>query len=395
MTTAILLCGFMSGDGRVLGEPPSEPDVSASIEGGSVTFPMKISSGLISISAQVNSIPMTFILDSGAELDMLDDGIAKFYGVTAQPSDDTMIISGTGGQIEAPGRWARIDSLKIGGAELHQSAAVLINFPPQFPAQGILGYNFLHHFVTTIDYQAMTVTFRGKAFRVDDATTIPFKLIGNIPSVEIDVDGKRGRFKVDTGNNAAIDINRPFSERNHLFEKYTRHFDTVTGLGLGGEVRSRVVRIQTLTLGTQKIKNLIGHISLQTKGALTDSKFDGLLGFEVLSRFRVTLDYPSNKIVLEKANAEEPAFEYNRSGIGFSVVGGAAVVSDLVPAGPGEEAGVKVGDEMLEINGVSIDTNSIDFAAALFAKPGAAVKIKLCSADKSIREVTVTLHELL
>ena len=369
---------------------------SVTLEGRAVTVPVTIDHAHLYVSVEVNGKPARLVLDSGAAADVLSLDAAKRLGVTALDPKQNISVSGAGGTQRI---WlANLDSLKVDGAALSHSTVILVDLPPVLKADGLIGYEFLHRFVTTVDYQAKTVTFRDAAPAPipAGAQTLPFVLTGNIPCIEAELDGARGRFQIDTGDGGSIDVNTPFVKRNRLDKKYPRHFEMVSGVGVGGEIRSSTVRIGNLKLGSETIPDLIADLSLQKTGVFAESGIAGTLGYDVLSRFRITLDYTASTVTLENAAGPPPPSDYNRSGVGFSISGTAPAVTDIVPGGPGEAAGVKRGDEVVEVNGTPIDSLSVMILSQAFrGAPGSRVALKLRAPDKSLRDVIVTLRELL
>ena len=390
---AVLLSEFASCSTRALGAPP-KPDIAVSLEGHAVTIPMTVRFGHIFISVEINEKPAVFVLDSGAESDILSNDAAKRLGIAAIHSNEYILMNGAGGdELASP---ARLKTLKVGGVLLKESPVVLIDLPRVLQADGLLGYEFLHRFVTTIDYQAQTITLRDTLAPPAAGVVLPMTLKGNVPGIDADLDGARGCFQIDTGDSGSIEVNSPFVKHKYLRDKYTPHLDMVTGVGIGGKLRSSVVRIPWLKVGALTIKNVIGNLSLQKRGALAASDVAGTLGYDVLSRFKITLDYKNSKVILADAGVNDRPFEYNRSGMGYSIRDGALMVADVIKGSPADLAGVTVGEQILAVNDEPIiqdDFHSVSLA--LRGPPGNRVKFKLRTPSRETREITLTLRELL
>jgi clan AA aspartic protease (TIGR02281 family) len=388
LTAVLICCG-----GRVLGAPP-KPDIAVSLEGHAVTIPMMVRLGHIFISVEINGKPAVFVLDSGAGVDILSTDSAKRLGITAIPSNDYIIMLGAGGDAQA---WpARLETLKVGDVLLKGSSVVLADLPRVLKADGVLGYEFLQQFVTTIDYQAQTVTLRDAPASPAEGTVLPMTVMGKLPVIDADLDGVRGRFMIDTGDSGSLEVNSPFVKRNHLRNKYTPHLDMVTGVGIGGEDRSSVVRIPSLKVGALTIKKAIGNLSLQKEGGFSRSDIAGAFGYDVLSRFRITLDYKNKKVILADAGVNDQPFEYNRSGLSFSIRTGVLIVSDVIKGSPADLAGVTVGEQILAVNDEPVIQDDYSpVRLAVRGAPGSMVKFKLGAPSNETREVTITLRELL
>ncbi|MEO7715302.1 MAG: aspartyl protease family protein [Capsulimonas sp.] len=363
-------------------------------DGKPVTVPMTLSFGHIFITVEINGKPGVFVLDSGAGADILSTDAAKRLGVATLDTDRPIVTTGVGGQQQT---WlGRLETLKVGGAELKNSPVFLVDLPHVLKADGLLGYEFLHRFVTTIDYQAKTVTFRDAPPSPTEGTALPMALTGNVPGIDADLDGKRGRFQIDTGDSGSVDVNTPFVKRHGLREKYHPRLDVVTGVGVGGEDRSSVVRVPSMKVGPLTIKSAIVNLSMQTQGAFSTSDVAGTLGYDILSRFKITLDYKNKKVILADAGVNDKPFQYNRSGMGLSILGETLKVGDVIAGSPAEQAGIAVGDEVIAVNGaLLVDSNFDALRQAIRGAPGDTVQLTLRSPSKDPREVTLTLRELL
>jgi C-terminal processing protease CtpA/Prc len=81
----------------------------------------------------------------------------------------------------------------------------------------------------------------------------------------------------------------------------------------------------------------------------------GLIGPDVLSQFDVTFDYARTRIIFERNTDYGRRDSYDRAGIwmGHAPDGKYFTVVDVIADGPGADAGVKQGDQILAINGES------------------------------------------
>jgi carboxyl-terminal processing protease len=71
-------------------------------------------------------------------------------------------------------------------------------------------------------------------------------------------------------------------------------------------------------------------------------------------------------------------------------------VQDVVADSPAATAGVGLGDRLLEIEGVSVQSLKLaEIKRAFRAEPGTRVRLRLQSAEETPRDVTVILRDLL
>src|SRR6516162_3353295 len=71
---------------------------------------------------------------------------------------------------------------------------------------------------------------------------------------------------------------------------------------------------------------------------------------------------------------------------------GGTRVKDVVPEAPGARAGIKVGDEVLALDGAKTDSAQSLIAAVKRAGVGKTIKLKLADAEGKTRTVSITLE---
>jgi len=69
--------------------------------------------------------------------------------------------------------------------------------------------------------------------------------------------------------------------------------------GVGGNQQVITGRANAVKLGSFTLKNVPVQFSLDTEGAGASEENDGLIGGEILRRFKVTLDYSRKRMILE------------------------------------------------------------------------------------------------
>ncbi len=130
---------------------------------------------------------------------------------------------------------------------------------------------------------------------------VPFKLASPdkpLILLEAMVDEKGPfRFVLDTGAGGTI-ISPPLAKR--LGIKPDKRSKPDKAVGAGGQVEVHPVRVKSLQVGEVRLEGLgaaILDLTGISKALGTD--IDGILGFNFLSRFRVTIDYPKQTVTFE------------------------------------------------------------------------------------------------
>jgi carboxyl-terminal processing protease len=106
------------------------------------------------------------------------------------------------------------------------------------------------------------------------------------------------------------------------------------------------------------------------------------------------LDPYSRYVPPSPAEAERTKLSVDASaGLGLMVRGHAVVVNDLVPDGPGQQAGVRVGDRIISVNGQRARASKLDEVRAwLSGTEGSEVRLLVRGLDGLTRDITLTLN---
>lgn len=128
--------------------------------------------------------------------------------------------------------------------------------------------------------------------------TVPFQLVSGLVVVECLVNGTPQRFVVDTGASHTI-----------LTTKAARELaldaaDAIerTARGAGGGVGAVPIRVRSFQLGTAEFLDLtLMRVDMDHVCGLVGTDLAGIIGSDLLSRHRVTLDYPAQRLTLESA----------------------------------------------------------------------------------------------
>jgi membrane-associated protease RseP (regulator of RpoE activity) len=256
---------------------------------------------------------------------------------------------------------------------------------------GILGGDFIRRYVVEIDYAGKALTlYEPKTYHAGhggaNAETLALKMIGVYPcvSARLKLPGRNALdvlFGIDTGAAAAggLIVNSPFVKRHKLIESMPKLFPGVTG-GLDGESQIVAGRVESLMLGRTAVLNPIVGFSQATKGTISWKKPNGLLGSEILQRFRVTLDYSRKQMRLEPNDSLSDPFESDMSGLTFAAEGAdfkTLRIFKLRPDSPAAVAGLREGDVLLALDNQPISTITIFKAAQMLQQDGREILVEV------------------
>ncbi|HLK57039.1 MAG TPA: aspartyl protease family protein [Chthonomonadaceae bacterium] len=362
---------------------------------GPVTVPITLHGVHIFVDITINGQPATFVLDTGASANVITPQAMQRLQLT--PGKELTPLTGGAGRAGAVPQ-VQISTLSVGASRMEDQTAYVIPLPETLPCDGLLGTPFLENQVVTIDYEHSQLTMTPTPFFTPPAgaSMLPLRMEGNTPFLEAKADGVKGWFRLDTGAGNGVSLFSTFVDQNHLRSKYTPSIPAVTGRSVGGLLYGDLTRLPVFSLGPFRLTNPVTELSRQTQGTFGDKHNAGNLGGEIWQRFTVMFDYPHSRVYLTRNALYDRSFNSPRSGIALDTEKGITSVIDVTPNSPGADAGVQVGDTVLTVDGIPVEQiQPWDLPALLRREPGTKVRLRLRAADKTERDVTLTLRDLL
>ncbi|MBB6052202.1 aspartyl protease family protein [Armatimonas rosea] len=347
------------------------------------------------LEAQRAGQKLLLCLDSGAGIHVVTPDAAVRLGIYPTNTDDRP-VTGTAATVKA--RSLKLTNLTLGTTALADTDGVMVALPASLGGDGLLGYPLFAQLAVTLDYEAATVTLTPyTAFTPPaNAASLPLRIVGNIPQVEVRLDGLAAWVELDTGSSGELDLNTPFVVKNEVKERYPKQIAMPTGVGVGGVTYGEVARAERLELGPFSLTKPLVHLSSQKSGADASSKVDGRIGGEILSRFQVTLDYAGKRLFLTPNTRFAEPFVFSRSGLLPIRESLDWVVFHVLPDSPASDSGIQAGDQLLLVDGRSAARLTASALNELLRRPtGTKIPLLLRAPSGRTRRVTLTLRELL
>jgi hypothetical protein len=330
----------------------------ASARASANEVPFRLIDNRIFVPVTVNGRgPFQFLLDTGAPDFTLS--VATMNATNARVKGTTQ-ASGVGEHTDTAYN-THVKLLELAGAQWQNLDGQAISFQALsdvigFTAlDGVAGKPVFDRFVVDFDFATSTLRLIAPAqySPLASAHIVPFVIYQDfMPLVDGEVGGVKGKFIVDTGDRSSLTLFGPFWRAHKLDKAFGKSIETLTGYGVGGPVRSLVVRVPKFALGSVPVNGVVTRLSLQKAGAFADPNIAGSIGTGVLKRFHTAFDYSRHRIVLaDDASVNRPD-QYDRGGVWIGRHGTNFEIFDAVAGGPAERAGLRKGDVIVAVNGV-------------------------------------------
>ena len=358
--------------------PPSG-QVTVAAEGG-LTFQMKIN-GLG---------PFATVFDTGG-VNIINVSFAKQLGLKVE---ETAIDFGAiGGTVKV--HVAHVDTLTIGGLIVRDQLFYVLDIPSDEGEPLVsVGWELMQRFAVRVNFEKNELTFfDGESFRyTGHGEKVPLLLHkdGNGIDIEANVDGIRGRFLVDSGNQTGLFLNAGFVNKNNLVQMLGARYRGYNGKGFGGpSPEAWYVRLHTFQIGKLKTKGPMAR--LQTASDSMNETLAGNIGQNILNRFIVTVDCRRHVMYLEKTAAWSQPEAFNRAGMIVDYNQGADEVKTVFPGSAAESAGVQLGDRVVAINGNKPANDPND---PVFKQPAGTVLHLAVRRGEATRVLDITLRDV-
>jgi len=216
---------------------------------------------------------------------------------------------GVGGAFQMPSTVVR--KIQVGPACQENSRVFISNDLEQIGAaakskiDGLIGFDFIRHYKMTIDYPGNRLCFGTSLGRCHNAisstastpfTITPVEALILLPAT---VNG-HGPFQFVLDTAAGRTVVAP-----ELVEQCGIQLDReVIGAGAGGQLTTRRVNLESLSVGDATIRKLTAIVGqfLDPIAAAVGAQVHGILGNDVLSRFMVTIDCLELRLVLDSVH---------------------------------------------------------------------------------------------
>jgi C-terminal processing protease CtpA/Prc len=163
------------------------------------------------------------------------------------------------------------------------------------------------------------------------------------------------------------------------------------------ESKQPVGRVSNVQLGRFTFKNPIAIFFQDKKGVVTSPEFDGVIGGEILRRFKVILDYPRQQMILEPNRYISGSEEYDMSGMLLIAEGtdfNTFKVKGIIENSPATVAELHEGDVISAIDGRPISNLTLEQLRQIFKQKGRNYRLTV-ERDKQKIQTKIKLRKLI
>lgn len=342
--------------------------------------------------AKINGKSVKLAFDSGANFNALSPQAVKRLGikVDAAPTNDLPqgLVAGVTDHC----------TLTLPGIQ-EQSYFMVFNFPTyvRVDFDGFLGW-YPSQNVVQIDAAARKVDFFSKVPRRTDIWT-RFPVNTNFGTLELEVphnDRANGMISIDTGSDGGLDL--PPSEWHRWKDAHPNSPTTLrtfytpsSGFVIREEGWADRVCIGSLVLNGVPISELT-----PADAARWGNKGEGTLGLAALKRVNLIVDGKNFIAYLQPKNTHPPAYPHNRLGAVFVPAPAHTneFVAMVVSGSPADEAGVRTGDILLQVDEISVVGWTDDWRSR-FEKPPRTKLLLTLRRDAKDFKTTATLRQII
>ncbi len=374
-----------------------------------VRVPMQIQRNLLVVSATLNGFgPFNFLLDTGVSTAIitspaLADSLQLRHGQIFR-------VMGAGGADTGLQAY-QADSVRVGldgVVARHMPLLVLsqdvLNLSGYVgvPIHGILGSELFRSFVVTLHpdegYLVATLPAAYRAPKGRRWSSIPLSVENNkayftAPVQLTDSLSLPLKLVLDTGASHALSIEL---DSDPLLRAPPRRLPTDLGRGLTGVVQGFLGRVPVLKLGRYTLPNVLTSFPNSADvHRRIDVPRNGNVGYELLKRFSLVIDYPHQRLLLRPNQQFRDGFEHDMCGVEFMAVGADLrrfIILRVMPDSPADAAGLRPDMELVSINLIPVSFFTLtQLSRIMHSQDGRNILLLLRRPDGELQTVNVRL----
>lgn len=356
------------------------------LRSGPVEVPFRIGDDAIIVDVKVNGRKASLMFDTGFSGSVVLDNSINIGKPTG-----TMRLRDFVGEFTA--QTVKISSLMLGSVDVHSDDMEAVQQPMAHMSEsynthtdGILGFEAVRNHVIEINFEKKKFILHPRSMDIsqrkpDNQKTFLTRLlpIGH-NSMEMEVvasNGKKMILALDTGNSFYATTHKDVLERIGLWTLGKKPDFMRQAWVASGPVDSWYALMKDVTIfGVPVKESTWSIIDLPSSSA----EGDGTVGFGFLKNFNITIDIERRRVWLENFTgkvADDATADIGVSAF-FDVRTKRFRIFRITPGGPADKAGVKMGDDILAVDGAEVlGMGNREFDRRLKGAPGSKVALAL------------------
>ncbi|MEM1323726.1 MAG: aspartyl protease family protein [Bacteroidota bacterium] len=258
-----------------------------------ISVPFQLHNGLIILQAEIDGQPGNFILDTGADAIIIN----------GMPQAASELLETLNGEVKAA--TTQLNHLKV-GAFIRYDVAAQVTSLSQLEHQlgidlyGIIGGKFFLPSVLVMDFSTGVLTISTasiKAIDTEHMDRLAFRMVNNIPIVQVEIETRSYQFALDSGASIHL-IDPKFVQQFHNFRPLGSQSKVMT-LDRSGASEKRYI-LDHFALGEVSFmaQQFLSY-SLETVNESLDQPLAGIISLSQLNCHRVVFDLKNQMLYLQ------------------------------------------------------------------------------------------------
>jgi len=311
-------------------------------------------SGHIIIDVYINDLKKSypFILDNGASTIIFDNLLEEidFSIVAYSPTRDASK------SISFKPIY-RLNKIKLESGIIVENIAAK-NFNSDFfncnkNVYGVIGRDIMKYFVWQFDFTNNSYTVKSDTNIVlnnKNAINIPLNKFSRTKDyIELLINNNKKKLLVDLGSTSSIKYELNSDSIEYYFKHTNKKIIGDNGYGLNGKAKNRdnyVILFNEVKINNNIFNKVEGSVSNRTAN---------IIGLKFLKNFKTTFDFPRNSLTLEPNDSL--VFRTGHFGYSPEMKENKMFIQVIIKNSQADKLGLKVGDEIIKINNMTIDSN--------------------------------------
>lgn len=304
---------------------------------------------------------LCFGFDTGAGSTVLDRNYLAISNITLTGEKEDMTTSVNVVQVDiSNNNKINVNGFEIGGIKFYiESLSHLNTAPNGKKVAGVIGFDLMKDYVTYINHEENYIELYPKGTVLyPNSQALPFFLYEDqLPAFQATIQTESGKtlpvqLVFDSGASFTSSLSSNFIAMHNLDAELKVKVQVPV---IGGAQSSVSVNylssLQQLNFGEFMFQHVPVNFSTSKTGALATDSIDGVIGFDLIKRFNVVLDYGNKVLWLIPNKYFKTPFNVNLTGLSFRIINNNLTVSGVMDYSPAKNAGIIEGDVIVSVDG--------------------------------------------